>query len=813
MEDKCLLLFAAWNASGKLCGIESKSWKRPTSVKDLNNFSAPLKLFKIRDDVCNLYREFDSSKNSIPDTFLTKQLKIKDKSPGRNVSSSNSSKGILQLRNALSSNLDMLRELMKTCTASSNFLPSAADFAVFESTVVYTSFLISMFTTSGTDFLSAIIPREKSQEERKRKGSNASADSYDDEGSEESAESESGYHDLDDEDDDAKSDGISRFHEICEELGAAPIHPDWLDTQSSFRDGVTKSIAVETAEMTLRVLTDFGSIIFDRYIQLFNSLLSFDTTEKNPTSSPFRIINGIVNGEGSTGWYEHVGDLYSLDTNLISLIESGLPCKNVNAVKEAWTPNSAHRIRGKLQNNMSINGWAVSSPELRAAAEWEILLSDALLGACADIDHGSFSPDMRKKFHEVLSWARVLQGTVSAIITTTALLRFGLNDGKGRTRHHLNDFEPNQENRDKWFQSSPIYRFPSHGDLSMIGISSPQLDSCVCKSFCLLSDIQSSGAISVDCQLSAQAATCHLVGNDNDMQLIFQVKKIRNFLTGIQALFTFVQGKEGGDCMHSTNAILEKMIQSENIISDDKFLEALLFTLGSPLELSISTLRKSDHDLKSLLRCDFERDRTLITSWQWGMAQHDALVILVQIMQGRIPIEISGVARLKIIRMIKNALKTEEKANGRNDGAVKLLLLEHWNKSDESHLSEMVLRDICLRDIDLSNADEARLAAPLEISRDLTSIIAYLSGVKREKGDNSSANKFIFQILKDHSATWMMNSKLDYVLLLLFLLSACHGAISEVGSDLLGGLEKEHNDERRLCVLEMFYKFLCGECF
>jgi len=44
-------------------------------------------------------------------------------------------------------------------------------------------------------------------------------------------------------------------------------------------------------------------------------------------------------------------------------------------------PGKAHRIRGKLQDFLaSGSGWLPSASEYRAGGEWELLLSDALVG-------------------------------------------------------------------------------------------------------------------------------------------------------------------------------------------------------------------------------------------------------------------------------------------------------------------------------------------------------------------------------------------------------------------------------------------------
>merc|ERR1740136_104006 len=85
---------------------------------------------------------------------------------------------------------------------------------------------------------------------RKRKGSSISADSLDegameDDVSDDSGESENGCpDDFKVEDDaEAKLDGISRLHDACTLIGAAPLHPDWLDTNCQLRQRISQSTA------------------------------------------------------------------------------------------------------------------------------------------------------------------------------------------------------------------------------------------------------------------------------------------------------------------------------------------------------------------------------------------------------------------------------------------------------------------------------------------------------------------------------------------------------------------------------------------
>ena len=243
-------------------------------------------------------------------------------------------------------------------------------------------------------------------------------------------------------------------------------------------------------------------------------------------------------------------------------------------------------------------------------------------------------------------------------------------------------------------------------------------------------------------------------------------------------------------------------------MSDKIFLEAFLFCLGSTLSLHVTSLQKSGHDVKHILNNDVEKERNDFFSWDWGIPQRKSISVLVQIMQGQFSINPKGNARLKIIQTLKDILISEGKFHSEKESTVKNLILHFWNQSEEQGLNEFVLRDICLRDLDPTSPD---FSISLEISRNLCFAIAYLTGIKIEKTDeNLNTNQVIYNILRKHIMCWVTNESLDHVVCLLFLLSARNNGIGEVAADLLTHLIDDHNNERILTVLEMFYKFLCG---
>ena len=82
---------------------------------------------------------------------------------------------------------------------------------------------------------------------------------------------------------------------------------------------------------------------------------------------------------------------------------------------------------------------------------------------------------------------------------------------------------------------------------------------------------------------------------------------MKNLLLCLKALFDFVESKEGGTFLQSSTSVVDEIVLSKQVMSDGKFLEAMLFSFGCPIEFSITTLHNSNHKLKSILCCDFEK--------------------------------------------------------------------------------------------------------------------------------------------------------------------------------------------------------------
>ncbi|KAL3924059.1 MAG: hypothetical protein SGILL_001277 [Bacillariaceae sp.] len=107
----------------------------------------------------------------------------------------------------------------------------------------YVSFAIACFSKRGSDHFSTNLAKVSGAQGIRERA-------Y-------SSESEPPPSDIDsdrqDEDeDDIRDNALSRLRQICEVMGAAPIHPDWLDVSCSLRHGLGFAELTDIAELALK---------------------------------------------------------------------------------------------------------------------------------------------------------------------------------------------------------------------------------------------------------------------------------------------------------------------------------------------------------------------------------------------------------------------------------------------------------------------------------------------------------------------------------------------------------------------------------
>jgi len=856
--DMCHLAFASWNASAKLCGIDNEVWVGPSTANDMSNRCDAAKLTSIRDDICHIYQELVNDESTTPDSYLSGQLRRKRR---RNAGTSGQNRGIEFLKAGVSESIKMLADLSSAAHDRNEAASPSAECVVAEATLSYLSFLTAMFTTSGTDLLTALVRRDKNR--RKRKNSSFSGDSMgdvemDDDCSEESGESGGfGDHDFDDDEDEeeAQMDGITRLHHVCNVLGASPFHPDWLDATCRLRPGINETTSVELAEQMLRAVTDFGTEAFAQYARVLSKVISTCASDNAKSvvdgSSALAVFRGIRHVEPESGstatdlqWQNDIAEAFNLDITIVRAIFIGLPCKNTNSVKESFSMNSAHRIRGKLQDFLaSGSGWLPNASEYRAGGEWELLLSDALVGPCSVLDlsdsldstksgatasdpssdAGLLSdPALKTLCSDVLRWKRVLRSTINTMVTVNALLRFGLNGAKGRAQHRATNLE-NDEIGGRTashlsYQTSPIRQHIRDRNASSANMSTTQLKDSVCKALCLLAEVQSCGFTSQIIQQSARSATCHLVGVDNDVLNLEGVHAIRNSLVGMKEL-SKAQGLRRQVNAHNVVDKLVESMGSSDLIADD-FETKLLFCLGSPSDLKANTIVESSIDLRKMLqKCGHSEIYSDLPSWDWSASPNEEIQFLTQIIQGQHKNIVSASIRSRVIVRLRDALDAEDgklaQLDFKPDSTVKKAILKHWSSLATSPLQALVKNDICIVGSKTSSAssdDEKTLA--FEISRQLCAIIGRLLGAVTAK-DSKVEKMFgtVLKVLKASMQHWVYEKELNHVMCTMCILAMRLGTVTDVGTELLHIVKKRGSAQadQDLFILELFYRFLQGK--
>ena len=829
-NDKCHLVFASWNASAKVCGVDSEGWTGPTSFDTMVDLGNAMKLNHIRDDICELYDGLAKDESSKPNSYLSCLLRRKR---SKNPESFHPNRSVDHLKNAASESVKMLKGITKaTIEIERNVTPG--DCVVAEATLSYISFLASMFTTTETELLTALVKCDKSR--RKRKSSSFSADSMgegdDGECSDESGESD-GYHDFEVEEDEeeAQMDGIAKLHHVCNVLGASPFHPDWLDETCHLRSGISEAASVEFAEEMLRALTGFGTAVFTQYSRTLAKVLSHcpgnDQESTIGGSSALAVIRGIRHVSAETAsaatldWQNDIATAFGIDPDLVKFIFNGIKCKNAEAVKESYALNSAQRIKGKLQDFVaSGSGWLPNAPEYRAGEEWELLLSDALISPCSKMDLQTDNPTLLSLGSDLLRWKRILQNTVNALVPVNALLRFGLNGAKGRNQHRATNVESGEFVSGSMphvtYQTSPIRAHVRTRTASAANIAPSQLKTTVNKALCVLAEIQSCGFSSQIIQQSARTATCHLVTVDDDVLNLEGVHAIRNSLVAMKEFASAPKLQSKRRALHLLGKIFGSMGPSDPTSSE--FESKVLFCLGSPNDLKISTIAEFSIDLRTTLRKYGEKDiYSDITAWDWNASPTSEIQFLCEAVQGRHKNITSPSVRSSLISCVKDALDTEDRNIADLDFipsvTVKHAILKNWCKLGTQQIQVVVKNDICAIGNNAIAALSGKNLIIFDISQQLCSLLASLLGAM--SGTDFSSEKMFNSILKTLKNTmqhWVAKKELGSVMCFMCVLALRFGGVKDVSKELLKIVKRKKSKEgdQDLFVLELFYRFLQG---
>lgn len=449
-KDKCHLLYSAWNCLGK-----HDLWTEPSAKIQVPKRIQPsdyhLLIQELRNDVCDV-----SNKMSKTDAFHPKASTIakaiglrQNKVKSLRSSAADVKKDLL----AMMQKAELIVDFLDTHFSQNHSVDKRVDldlFSLMDASMQYIAFIASCYTESRVNFFvttkEAIIDRTRTGRER----------GYSSDSNVSLPLSQCGS--LTDE---AATDAMERLQDVCECIGGAPSHPDWLDKSCKVTSGVTNEELVEAASKALVCLTRIVKIglrqemkVRYRALQklcpgtskdrlfLCLSLAAFDDALEMSSFDPY-------DGD-SRDFRTDVAAVCGINCDAMKTALETVGLSRHNVVR-TWCPSSAQRVIGQLENLFRGNVVSeLASFHLRATGEWEVLLSTSL--SYAGVDFEPETPDFDAgalyDVTEAGRWSEICWSVTDCLVPVAALLRFGLCKG-GRIQHPLSlmensvdEFEP-----------------------------------------------------------------------------------------------------------------------------------------------------------------------------------------------------------------------------------------------------------------------------------------------------------------------------------------------------------------------------------
>jgi len=611
--DHCHLLYSSWNASIKVNAWDQESvWEGPViglekKIEDEAKF-----LMLLREDLCGMHRLLNKQDTHRKGTILSWILTQKAKESNINISTRD------VLKNGLTNALSLLSsEVSDFSLQSKSQVPSVPKLAVLESLAIYICFLISNHTVQEDGFFSQFNRDKKSKSTRTRNNSANSGESMDEDGmmeedernimSDDSGESDGGYPDFDDEDEEeAKLDALGGLHDACNAIGAAPIHPDWLDPNCRLREGIDIATALASGEAVLGALTELVQVAYTNFKKslkvalnskndnenekgnmtaesdLALSILSCFTREEISDLTPIDYEPQPINDSIIT----IVSSICNIENEMITKMMDGLSQDKIQSVREAWCPNATHCIHGKLQDP-SPDGWEVTSGEQRAAGEWEFLLADVFLSSffgnegvvgenVSDSnknnegvkDRGEKEKDVKVSeknlandaLVEVERWAHILFTAVSCIVPASALFRFALNDGKGQSFHPLSKRERATSESLLTITPFDIVNANENSAIRLDSSFKNQAFSTISKTLGVLTCISADGIVPIALHNVCQAASTHLVNDPTTIVNLVGSHRLQFCEAALSMMMSTIRNNEKICCSDAWSEIIYNVI-------------------------------------------------------------------------------------------------------------------------------------------------------------------------------------------------------------------------------------------------------------
>jgi hypothetical protein len=351
-NDGCHLLFSSWNAAAKLPSWTSLSWGNgdnndSESATVVNTLSAVERIMKLRVEMCELHKLMQAGDTTFQDyhdeAVRMRTGQSKTMSHRRNETLL---RGLCSAETTLSS---LTIEIGEKFPIASTMTLSLASFAYYEALPLFVSFIISMHTRPAENDMGLAlrlkVQRMASSSPSRGSLPRNSTDRFSEESDLEIYNTTAGGGGL------SRMNALTRLHEACLALGAAPCHPDWLDANCRLRNGILPFVAVDSANRALSSLTKFGMEVWRSYygtMQLvLRTLNQTDNSLQGGDSVALQLFFAQQQhpADLSESFYSHVASLCGMNDSLISLSLFPMSSKQCLA-GDALVTTSAHRILG-----------------------------------------------------------------------------------------------------------------------------------------------------------------------------------------------------------------------------------------------------------------------------------------------------------------------------------------------------------------------------------------------------------------------------------------------------------------------------------
>ena len=486
-------------------------------------------------------------------------------------------------------------------------------------------------------------------------------------------------------------------------------------------------------------------------------------------------------------------------------------CSNTNTI-----------IRGKLQElSPSIEGWDSTSGELRATGEWELLLSESLLGAYLG-NKRTINPDNLKHPEDyedlilAMRWYRVLKITLASMASSAALLRFGLSNHKGREHPLAKGEVGNITNIHTIAPTSPFMLSPELFTFSNVTLH--QVQHCIWNALALLGRISSDGLAS-NLYSVCKVVSCHLV---KDVLPLQNLEGLHCLRLAIASLFELSSNQGGSDvvrCLIKTieynadasHAYLDSSDSIPTVLTSSNCAETasmrrlkywnLLTFLNFTKTLVIDTIVESRVGLTMLYHLKqnsevewhtayptFKLSLNIICQSLWQSLERKTRYNLANIICGL----------LECVIMDRNSSKDQGEVN-----SLPMVLLVAFNSLDSNSIVQLVKEDICLLNSTSNDVQATRFSWVLAI------IVGYL--LSAEESLSSPGCKMVLDTLLSTLDQWSKKFVCSSAIMdLLCLLAIKFNQLKEVGDLLAAQLEVDDNGNncQRIVALESFLHFI-----